>query len=223
MISSQFVMPTGIIHTQFIGADSEFAATDVSARYAKILAAHPQLRSLAFTEQVHGDATLAAQNIAPGAQLIGEGDALVTREKNVALLIRTADCIPILFFSASEPVIGAVHAGWRGLKKNILTRCIAGSGVSAKNLQFVVGPSISGQSYEVGEEVAREFAPEHSYDTAGGKFMLDLKSVLNAEFAALGVGVANVAWHDADTLKTSAWYSARRGNSARNFALVWRE
>lgn len=211
-----------MVHTLFIGADGEFAANDVNARYAKILAAHPQLKSLAFAEQVHGDTTLTAQNIAPGAQCIGAGDALVTRDANVALLIRTADCIPILFFAREGKTLGAVHAGWRGLKKKILMRCIEGIGVSARNLQFVVGPFIGGQSYEVGEDVAREFAPEHSYATHGGKFMLDLKLVLNAEFAALGVGVESVAWHDADTLKTQAWYSARRGDSARNFALVWR-
>lgn len=177
----------------------------------------PPVPNVVFLKQVHGDAVVWATGEGHGS--FGEGDALLTREKNTALQIRTADCVPILFYD-TRGAIGAVHAGWRGLQKKILTKALAG--IEIASLKFIVGPFIGQVSYEVGAEVALEFATEHSASKSNGKFWLNLKSILNAEMTALHIGADQVTWFDADTLTQNEWYSARRGDTGRNLALIWR-
>lgn|GEM_PF-3514710 len=225
MISHSVPTAYGEAHIQLIGCDSAFLAETYEARYEAVLAANTLIERLAYTEQVHGAEVVV---VAPAAQkilMMGEADALISREMATALLIRTADCIPILVYSTATPLAGAVHAGWRGLEKRILTKTLAQAtaeyGVQTADLQFVVGPFIGAGSYEVGAEVAGQFSERHSRAKANGKFMLNLKSVLQAEFADLGIQEHQVSWFERDTLKDTAWFSARRGDRARNLALIW--
>lgn len=206
----------------FIGKDTAFAGENFTAQYEKVLAKFPEVRSLAYSEQVHGDRAFEITSDAGRLESLGEGDALYTKLRNRAVLIRTADCIPILFYSHTAPLIGAVHAGWRGLKARILSKTLAATGGVA-DLTFVVGPFIGGKSYEVGADVAHEFAEGVRQKKENGKFWLDLRKVLEAEFEALGVAPAAVEWYDDDTLTMSEWYSARRGDSGRNLSLVFRD
>lgn len=225
MISHSVPTAYGEAHIQLIGCDAAFLAETHEARYEAVLSSNTLIQRLAYTEQVHG---ATAVNVTPGAgrlSFMGEADALVSREMATALLIRTADCIPILFYSTAQPFAGAVHAGWRGLEKCILSKTLASAadeyGVSVNDLQFVVGPFIGPDSYEVGSEVANQFSERHSRVKGGGKFLLNLKSVLNAEFAGLGIEDHQVSWFDRNTIEDQAWFSARRGDSQRNLSLVF--
>jgi polyphenol oxidase len=155
-----------------------------------------------------------------GAFFAGEGDALWTRETGTALLIRTADCLPILFYSKSEPLVGAVHAGWRGFEKRILSRAL--EKVACGDLDFFVGPFIGGNSYEVGSDVAGHFDRHCSKELGNGKFLLDLRAVLEGELKAAGIDRSRVTWYADDTLNSGWWYSARGGDQQRNLALIWR-
>ena len=205
----------------FIGADEDYAAADFAGQYELLLSREPGIRSLAYAEQVHGDH---AFEITPGADRLhfaGEGDALFTRAAGTSLLIRTADCIPILFWHPNG-LIGAVHAGWRGLEKKILTKTLQTAGGLVEDLQFAVGPFIGGKSYEVGDDVAGRFAARFAEPKPNGKFLLNLKLVLEAEFSNLGIAPAQVKWYDTDTLASPQWYSARRGDKKRNLSLIWR-
>lgn len=206
----------------FIGKDTAFAAKDFIAQYEILLKKFPELKSLTYTEQVHGDRAFEVGPEAGRLACAGEGDALFTRLKSRAVLIRTADCIPILFYSQKDSLVGAVHAGWRGLKARILTKTLAAT-AGVADLTFVVGPFIGGKSYEVGADVAHEFAAGVRQAKENGKFWLDLRKVLEAEFNDLGVAPSAVEWYDDDTLAASEWYSARRGDSGRNLSLVFRD
>ncbi len=225
MISHSVPTAYGEAHIELIGCDSAFLAETNEARYAALLSTNTLIQSLAYTEQVHGDQIVTVSGAGQPLCLMGEADALLSRDMATALLIRTADCIPVLFYSATTAFAGAVHAGWRGLEKRILTKAVekAGSeyGVQPADLQFVVGPFIAAQSYEVGSDVAGQFSERHSRAKADGKFMLDLKSVLQAELAELGIAASQLTWFDRDTLTDAGWFSARRGDSARNLSLVW--
>ena len=98
----------------------------------------------ALVSQVHGDRVLYASS----AGLIGEADALQTKQKGLVLAIRTADCVPVLIEAEEE--IFAIHAGWRGIANGIIPKTLNGvSGLKAA----VVGPCISVDAYEVGYEV----------------------------------------------------------------------
>lgn len=205
----------------FIGKDSGFDAPAFTEQYAKITAKFSEIAGLTYTEQVHGDRACEVTSRVTGVVCAGEGDALFTRLSGQALLIRTADCIPILFYSATQPHLGAVHAGWRGLKAKILSKTLAAAEFG-NDLQFVVGPFIGGKSYEVGDDVAGQFAAAFSEPRGNGKFLLDLRKVLEAEFAELGIPPQNIEWHDEDTMTAEEWYSARCGDQRRNLAVIFR-
>jgi polyphenol oxidase len=109
---------------------------------------------VARLNQIHSCEVLEAQ---AGVQT---GDALVSRERGLALAIGTADCYPLLFHDPVNGVVGAAHAGWRGTVGRIGARTLEAMeklGADRKHIQVAIGPGISAPQYEVGPEVARQF------------------------------------------------------------------
>ena len=87
-------------------------------------------------------------------------DALVTALPRVCIGISTADCVPVLLYDPKHRVIGAAHAGWRGMVGHILAHTIERMrtlGTHPRDLRAVVGPCIGPDSFEVGEEVVDAF------------------------------------------------------------------
>ena len=87
-------------------------------------------------------------------------DALVTAQPHVCIGISTADCVPVLLYDPKHRVIGAAHAGWRGMVSHILVHTIERMrtlGTHPRDLRAVVGPCIGPDSFEVGEEVVDAF------------------------------------------------------------------
>ena len=87
-------------------------------------------------------------------------DAIVSVVPGVVLTVRTADCVPILLAAADGKMVAAVHAGWRGIVGNILgkvVRTFHELGTPPEKLIAAIGPAISVEHFEVGEEVAAEF------------------------------------------------------------------
>ena len=87
-------------------------------------------------------------------------DALVTALPRVCIGISTADCVPVLLYDPKHRVIGAAHAGWRGMVSHILVHTIERMrtlGTHPRDLRAVVGPCIGPDSFEVGEEVVDAF------------------------------------------------------------------
>ena len=88
------------------------------------------------------------------------GDAIVTQIKNVAIGILTADCVPILICDEKKNIIAAIHAGWKGAYKDIISKVIKfmiKKGCSAKNITAAIGPAISVKNYEVKEDFKKKF------------------------------------------------------------------
>lgn len=90
-----------------------------------------------------------------------EADAVITRQPGRWIGVRTADCVPLLMYDPVRKVVAAVHAGWRGTVRHIaqivMQRLERDFGVSPSDVRVMIGPSISAQAYEVGEEVAQQF------------------------------------------------------------------
>jgi hypothetical protein len=88
-----------------------------------------------------------------------KADAIVTDDPDRVLCVRTADCTPILLASDDGRIVGAVHAGWRGVIAGVLPAAIgAMRSLGAADIRAVIGPCISETHFEVGPEVVREFA-----------------------------------------------------------------
>ena len=108
--------------------------------------------------QVHGRSILPFEAPARkrGYALLGEGDALLTCQPSVLLLVASADCVPIVLADPETGWIAAVHAGWRGTAARVLDAALdalTARGVRPENLRAAFGPSISRDRYEVGPEV----------------------------------------------------------------------
>jgi YfiH family protein len=121
----------------------------------------------AWLEQVHGTSVveLDAGNI-PRIAVTDEhilhsprprADAAFTRRTGIVCAIQVADCMPVLFSSRDGAVVGAAHAGWRGLAGGVLGATIAAMGAPASDLIAWLGPTISAKHFEVGEDVLTAF------------------------------------------------------------------
>ncbi len=130
-----------------------------------------------------------------------DGDLLATDRSDVALAVRTADCVPILYADARTGAVAAVHAGWRGsaaAAASHMVSVMAGRfGTRAADLMVAIGPSIGPETYEVGQEVVDAFTASQPLDSArgtwwrasarDGRYLLDLWTVTRDQLAAAGV------------------------------------
>jgi YfiH family protein len=118
--------------------------------------------TLVRIRQVHGNGVVACGAGMPGGPPACEGDALVTREPGIAVCMRTADCVPVLVACTRTGTVAAIHAGWRGLAVGVIgtavARMQAEHGADPAAMVAAIGPCIGAAVYEVGPEVARDFA-----------------------------------------------------------------
>lgn len=122
--------------------------------------------------------------------VVAGADALATRASGLPLAITSADCVPLVLASSSDPTIVVVHAGWRGLAAGILARVVALFD-RAHDVAVAIGPAIGPDHYEVGGDVvaAVERAPLSSAvaTRAGDRFALDLVGTARGTLARAGV------------------------------------
>jgi len=115
---------------------------------------------MASLQQLHSAVVLAAEQTGSA----GEGDALVTNQKNLSLSVRTADCFPILLADGGRKAVAAVHAGWRGAAAEIIVKTLNKMarqfGTEPADIYAAIGPGIGQCCYEVGAEVALRFGLE---------------------------------------------------------------
>lgn len=95
-------------------------------------------------------------------KMVLEGvDAVMTKETGICIGVSTADCMPILLYDPENRAICAVHAGWRGTVAGIIMKAIMAMhtsyGTKPAALKAVIGPGISLEAFEVGDEVYAEF------------------------------------------------------------------
>ncbi len=108
--------------------------------------------------QLHSDIVHRVEEV-PAGKL--EGDALMTGAAGLLLVIRTADCLPVLLADVGRRAVAAVHCGWRGTEKRILEKTVRAMGEAygtrPEELLATLGPCIGAACYEVGPEVREGF------------------------------------------------------------------
>lgn len=95
-------------------------------------------------------------------KMVLEGvDAVMTNQKGLCIGVSTADCVPILLYDEEHQAVAAIHAGWRGTVQRIVHKTIQemtfAYHTDPKKLKAVIGPGISLEHFEVGDEVYEEF------------------------------------------------------------------
>jgi polyphenol oxidase len=155
-----------------------------------------------------------------------EGDALITRAENIALAVKTADCLPVLIADPATNAIAAVHSGWRGTLSGVLPQTIRemrrAFGSAPANLLIAIGPGIRSCCFEVGHEVVELFDKAFpgcdlakAINARPGKFLLDLCGVLQIQLALAGVSPENRFDLGACTCcNTSEYFSYRAEGAA---------
>jgi hypothetical protein len=153
-------------------------------------------------------------------------DAIISRERGVALTMRFADCVPIVFFDPVQRAIGLAHAGWRGVAENVCAATVAALrdnfGSVPHDLWAGIGPCISAEQYRVGQEVIDLVAPACPPHAAilqrqpDGSLHLDLNGAVRSQLHACGVEqVEDSAICTASN--TAEWFShrAEQGKTGR--------
>lgn len=180
---------------------------------------------------VHGTDIIYADNPRPLSEPPHKADILFTDNPNVSLFMRFADCVPLLFHDPKKGVVGIAHAGWMGTVKGVAEASIKGMqaryGSDPADVIAGIGPSISVDQYEVGEEVAAQFREKYGADSdrilqmRNGKIHLDLWTANVIQLQNMGVEQIQVSG-----LCTAShlddWFShrAEKGKTGRFGALL---
>jgi polyphenol oxidase len=144
-------------------------------------------------------------------------DGIVTDHDDRILLVCTADCVPVFLSEQKGKLRGLVHAGWRGLEKNIVSTTIELMGDKGADMTKIIaatGPSICADCYEVGPEVAFRFP--RNIKNNNGKVMLDLQQVIRDQLLKSGVPEKNILLTNQCTLCQSKRYVSYRYNKTSN-------
>ncbi len=194
-------------------------------------------REIVELHQVHGDVVVrvaagaATPRDAAGHDL--KADALVTDDASRLIAVRVADCTPILVSSGDGRVVGAIHAGWRGVVGGVVVgavREMMDFGVNPVKMAAAIGPCIGATAFEVGPEVAAEFrrvfgaATEHVRETGmggvGGKAMVDLKGAIREQLIAAGLSAARIDVLPHCTVRDGADFFSHRREHGRTGRMV---
>jgi YfiH family protein len=177
-----------------------------------------------WLEQVHG--TVVANADAAGC--LTQADACIARQGGSVCVVMTADCLPVLLCDEDGTVVGAAHAGWKGLAAGVIEATVQAMDVAPHKLMAWLGPAISQAHFEVGGEVRDVFIKHLPQATEAfiahgseGKYLADIYLLAHQRLHALGItrvfGGGRCTYAEADT-----FYSYRRDNvTGRMGTFIW--
>jgi polyphenol oxidase len=155
-------------------------------------------------------------------------DALITNQPNVFVGVTVADCTPILIYDTQHQASAAIHAGWRGTVQQIVFKTLqamhAHFGTQPEQCYAYVGTCIDACSFEVGPEVAEQFAPEFcTFNAAQQRHFIDLKAANVAQLRIFGLPDSHIEISPYSTvLHNDDYFSYRHenGHTGRMLALI---
>lgn len=216
--------------------DGDFAITSEAGALEASRAAiapHPWT----WLEQVHGAGVVVVS--VPGQWAGARADASVTAVPGAVLSVQTADCAPVLLWGTGPgrgagPVVGAAHAGWRGLYEGVLEAVIAAMrDLGAGDIGAALGPCISPAAYEFSERdlttMALRFGPDVVAATSGGLPALDVPAAVRSALRTVGVDDLDVSrWECTATaldVEGAPRYSSHRARRdvTRQASVIWIE
>lgn len=179
---------------------------------------------IASSHQVHDNKVYCATN--PGRE--NGFDAVITNKPGLIAGVTIADCTPVLIYDSKNKAVAAIHAGWRGTQKNIVSEALKAMrenfGTQGKDCYAYIGTCISFDAFEVGREVAEQFDQKFVRRTSDNdKFQVDLKSVNNAQLVNFGLPQNNIEISKKCTvLNNDEFFSYRleKGLTGRMIALI---
>lgn len=177
-------------------------------------------KNIIMLNQVHGDDIVIIDDH-PSRDLpfIAEADGMITAVKGLCLVIRTADCVPVIVHDINHGVLGAIHSGWRGCRLSISKKMILMMerhyGSRPGDIRVFILPAIGPESYTVNTDVAA-FFPRH-ITKKNEKLYLNLWENIRSEMREAGISGERI--HTAGLCSLSAndkFFSHRGGDNGRN-------
>ncbi len=177
-----------------------------------------------WLEQVHG--TVVANADAAACRV--QADACIARQRGSVCVVMTADCLPVLLCDDAGSVVGAAHAGWKGLAAGVIEATVREMGVAPQNLMAWLGPAIGPEAFEVGAEVretfmvndvqaAEAFVPHGDQGTYHADIYLRARQRLDALGISRIYGGTYCTYHQQDK-----FFSYRRdGVTGRMGTFIW--
>ena len=182
---------------------------------------------LVWMEQIHGRNAATVEQ--PRSSAVEASDALVTAEPDLALVVLTADCVPVLLGDPVSGVVSAVHAGRVGARIGVLVsalRAMRDAGAQLDRVEALLGPAACGACYEVPEAMqadVEEHLPGSACKTRSGTTGLDLRAGLWEQLAAAGIG--RIGLDPRCTVESRELFSHRRdgARTGRIAGVIWAE
>lgn len=208
-----------------LGAHVGDDAADVAANRARLaqVLGLPEERFV-WMEQLHTNTVTLVDG--PSATPVEATDALVTRQKDLALCVLVADCTPVLLSDHTAGVIGAAHAGRMGARNGIVKNTVEAMvelGAEPSRIQVLLGPAAAGESYEVPEGMAldvEKHLPGSRTCTKKGTPGIDVRAGLVRQL--LSLGVPHIDADPRDTITDKDFFSHRReGVTGRQAGVIW--
>jgi len=190
----------------------------------KILKVHYDLPSEpVWINQTHSSKCVDASSIKTAV----EADASYSSKLGIVCGIMTADCLPVFVSKKDGTMVGIAHAGWRGLVSGVIENLVSSFNANGENLVVHLGPAISKNSFEVGDEVKKLYLDKNenfkrSFSIKNNKNYLDLYDA--ARVVLEGFQIKLISGGDRCTFKESSdFFSYRRDgiNSGRMAHLIW--
>lgn len=181
----------------------------------------PKLQAIHWLNQVHGNHVYQMGDNLPALQ---NADAHFTKQNHQALAIMTADCVPIMLYNGES--VGAIHAGWQGLAKNIIAQTVKCMQNDQNQWQAWIGACIGQASYEVDERVKQALLPTFDNQlidintifqpSKQGHYWVDLAKI--AELQLIANGVTQVYQSGLDSYADERFYSYRKQSQQKQVA-----
>ncbi len=144
-------------------------------------------RRMYRASQVHGARAIVVRGEADAESVAREeADALVANEPEMAIGVRTADCVPVLLANSKTGAVAAVHAGWRGIVGGVVHSAFEHGAFDLA----AIGPCIGACCFDVGADVAEKLAPH--VVTRDGRLRGDLRAAVRAQLERHGLDPARI-------------------------------
>lgn len=171
--------------------------------------------------QVHGSEVVKIDSSTDETNLLSDNndlvcDGLTTSSLGLGIVVKVADCMPVVIYDKTNKALSAVHAGRKGVELNILASALNTMaktyGSKSEDLAVFVGPAISAESYifDSNEGVNLEFWQEYFKLGNDEKYHMDIKGRLLSQALELGIPKSNIIISDIDTFTDKNYFSHRR-------------
>ena len=177
-----------------------------------------------FGYQVHKDNVAVVEDSTnfpdaeTGLNIVPETDALITNLKNKCLIIKTADCTPIILFDQVVGALGIVHAGWKGLLNHIsektVDKMIETFYSKPENIIAGIGPSLGPNDFYIRKDVQELFEkeninPDFVKKVSEEQWLVDGWEIVKEQLIGAGLLAKNIEISGVSTLKSNDFYSHR--------------